>query len=214
MEICCIGDLHGFMPDLGSGDLLIVCGDLTATHTEKEHFKFNEWLENQKYKKIIVVAGNHDTWIEQNGCLGTADYDEQILEYLCDSGTEFEGLKIWGSPWTKTFPNMNPHCKAFTCETEEELSEKWAMIPDDIDILITHSPPYGIRDKNIHGECCGSKTLLIECASIKPLIHCFGHLHESYGDLWIPWKKGTKFINCSHVNERYQSVNKPVRIIL
>src|SRR5690606_22101282 len=69
------------------------------------------------------------------------------IEYLCDSGTEFEGLKIWGSPWTKTFLNMNPHCKAFTCDTEEELAEKWDLIPANIDILITHSPPYSILDE-------------------------------------------------------------------
>ncbi len=76
------------------------------------------WLNQQAYVMKIVIGGNHDGILQREG--------NQLLkwaancDYLCDSGTEFEGLKIYGSPWTKTFPGMNPHCMAFTCETEEE----------------------------------------------------------------------------------------------
>lgn len=215
MIIDCISDLHGYYPELEGGDLLIVAGDLTSSHTEKEHFQFNEWLENQKYKKIILISGNHDTWIEQNECAGFADFDGQKVEHICDSGTEFKGLKIWGSPWTKTFEGMNPHCKAFTCETEDQMYAKFVQIPSDTDILITHSPPYGIFD-HCQNENVGDLTLRNIVLSKERLpnlkLHIFGHIHECGGreaDLI-----SCKFVNASYVNEEYQPVNKPIRVIL
>lgn len=212
MIIDCIADLHGHFPKLEGGDLLIVAGDLTARDKDVEYFEVFSWISKQKYRKKIVIAGNHD-----NRIFNHVNFPNHF-EYLCDSGTEFEGLKIWGTPWTKTFEGMNPKCKAFTCDTEEELAEKWQMIPDDIDILITHSPPYGIYDSvrrfpNDIPENTGSKYLSDKFRGSTILkLHIFGHIHQHGG------KSGdfgmTKFINCSHVNERYQPVNKPVRIVL
>jgi Icc-related predicted phosphoesterase len=227
MIIDCISDLHGYYPKLEGGDLLIVAGDLTARHTLGEFQQFKEWVDKQNYKKKIVIAGNHDNFcvpyeIEYPGIIldGRCPY----YEYLCDSGTEFEGLKIWGSPWTLKFPGMNPHCMAFTCETEEELAEKWALIPDDTDILITHSPPLAIFDRNVDGQYCGSPSLCGLLGHLNLKLHVFGHIHECGGSIQYPVKQdglpnyfdftNTIFVNASHVNEHYQSVNKPVRVIL
>ncbi len=210
MIIDCCSDFHGHYPKLDGGDLLIVAGDLTARDTEIEYLKFFEWLTLQKYRKIIFIAGNHDNYLQSYN----PTYANHI-QYLCDSGTTFENLRIYGSPWTKKFEGMNPRCMAFTCDTEEELSEKWQKIPDDVDILVTHGPPFGIFDETFDKRLVGSTSLLIRLAETKPLVHCFGHIHEKGGkDMWLPWKRGTTLVNCSLVNERYQPVNKPVRIIL
>lgn len=212
MIIDCISDLHGFYPKLEGGDLLIVAGDLTANNRVREYYAFSKWIKSQSYKKKIVIGGNHDTEVQLH------EWDEIPIdfEYLCDSGTEFQGLKIWGSPWTKTFEGMNPHCMAFTMDTEEELAEKWAMIPDDIDILVTHSPPMYARDyttikdsKIIPGY--GSYSLSVRVGRLKPMLHVFGHIHESYG---TDKNSATMFINASHVNEHYKPVNQPIRVIL
>jgi len=223
MIVDVISDLHGFYPKLDGGDLLIVAGDLTGRDDEKEYFEFHDWLERQDYKRMIVIAGNHDNWIEKHGTIGFPDFDGKKMEYLCDFGTEFEGLKIWGSPWSKTFPGMNPHCKAFTKDTDEELAEKWALIPDDIDILITHSPPYGVLDMvrrytypATTSEYVGSWSLMAALERVKPRIHVFGHIHEHGGQQVLLKHDGpnTICVNASYVNERYQPANKPVRIIL
>lgn len=224
MIIDCISDLHGHYPKLEGGDLLIVAGDLTARDTLDEHADFKLWLYEQPYRKKIIIAGNHD-----NHFVGLpsdpyifSSYNkktgEQLsyAEYLCDSGTEYEGLRIWGSPWTKTFPGMNPHCKAFTCDTEEELVEKWALIPTNIDILITHGPMFQILDANKDGCPCGSTSLRDHIDRIKPRFHIFGHIHEQGGQQLMYKHTGpnTWCANCSYVNERYEPVNKPVRIEL
>ena len=219
MIIDCISDLHGHYPELEGGDLLIVAGDLTAHDLSYERLLFLEWLAEQDYKKKIWIAGNHD-----NSLLGMSfkKTREDAAEYLCDSGTEFEGLRIWGSPWTKTFPGMNPHCKAFTCETEEELAAKWALIPDDIDILVTHSPPQGIGDwVQIEDgiQCVGSASLQKRLEDGLPnlRLHCYGHIHEGYGIRKPPYRwnnQRIRLLNASYVNEHYKPVNKPIRIAL
>lgn len=215
MIIDCVADLHGFFPKLDGGDLLIVAGDLTARDTfdELQFFKF--WLLDQDYKKKIFIAGNHDNLLKKL----YVDKSEDKVEYLCDSGTEFEGLKIWGTPWTRTFKGMNPHCKAFTFDTEKELSEKWALIPPDTNILISHSPSFGnydwikTEDQNI-GPSVGSLTLWMYMLTMIPhlKLHVTGHIHEAYGN--SKHANGIHLVNASHVNERYKPVNKPVRIIL
>jgi len=216
MIVDCVADLHGYCPKLEGGDLLIVAGDLTRRDTEGEHFDFSEWVDIQPYKKKIVISGNHDNHVNP-----LYIDSSRRCQYLCDSVTEFEGLKIWGSPWTKTFEGMNPRCKAFTVDLEEDLAETFDLIPDDVDILITHSPPYLVLDKTERGESVGSKALLGTLnARIKPKLHVFGHIHECGGKRMILRRPGygsennTICVNASHVNERYDPVNPPMRIIL
>jgi Icc-related predicted phosphoesterase len=206
-----ISDLHGHYPELEGGDLLIVAGDLTARDQPHEYAEFIEWIQKQKYTKKIVITGNHDGFIEAySQWAALADLG---FEYLFDSVTEFEGLKIWGSPWTKTFPGMNPHCKAFTVDTEEELYDKFVQIPHDTDILVTHSPPASHLDRTIQGFNVGSSSLkcITQNNRIWPQLWVWGHIHESYG---IEYVSDSIFVNASIVNERYQPVNKPIRIVL
>ena len=222
LKIDLLSDLHGFYPELPGGDLLIVAGDLTARDTHAEYLKFYSWLHKQKYKHYIFIAGNHDNLIQKGEVLTTSLAD---TTYLCDSGTQFEGLKLWASPWTKTFPGMNPKCKAFTVDTEEELAGKLSLIPEDTDILITHSPLYGILDEVDFSEGysiavhVGSTSLRTRVGELRLKLHVFGHVHEGYGTYrsnleFIDRPGWPIYVNASHVNERYEPVNKPIRIEL
>lgn len=220
MIIDCIADLHGKYPEMKGGDLLIVAGDWTARHTFNEFaFEFITWLGKQPYKKKVVIAGNHDTMLDE----GVEKAFDGIADYLEDSGLEYEGFKIWGSPWSLWFPEINRRCTAFTGD-EALLKEKYSKIPLDVDILITHSPPLGIMDevdsvtkwgtKRLH---VGSESLhhLLYCQKIRPKLHVFGHIHEGYGHIEkMMDMPGVQFINASYVDENYQPSNQPIRIIL
>lgn len=218
MIIDCISDLHGHYPKLDGGDLLIIAGDLTSSDSGLEHLDFIKWLCEQKYEKKVFILGSHDNYVSFNDPVE----DARGFSYLCDSGTEFGGLKIWGSPWTTKFPGINPHCCAFTVDTDKDLQKKYDLIPEDTDILITHNPPISVLDKTIDNKFVGSLSLSIQIGSLQNLkLHVFGHVHESYGKIdpaaYLPnFFDVTKHysVNASHVNERYQPVNKPVRIIL
>jgi Icc-related predicted phosphoesterase len=123
-----------------------------------------------------------------------------------DSGTEYKGLKIWGSPHTPTFFNWH-----FMKDRGEEIKKHWDMIPTDTDILITHGPSCGVRDKNRQMQNCGCEDLRDKLLELKNLkLHAFGHIHESYGST----KEKYISVNASIMNEHYQSVNKPLRIEL
>jgi Icc-related predicted phosphoesterase len=247
MIIDCIADLHGHYPALEGGDLLIVAGDLTARDTKDNWNTFEMWLFDQNYKNKIIIGGNHDNFLQTMDEHRMWKYWDKVgITYLCDSGTEFEyeyfidhpasnehvsidvlmsekkKLKIWGSPWTLKFPGQNPHAMAFTCDTEEELVEKWAMIPEDTDILITHSPPIGVLDRTVDNRFVGSVSLSAQLGFLSNLkLHVFGHIHEAYGKIDPPACLPNYFdvckhysVNASHVNERYQPVNKPIRVRL
>lgn len=222
MKITCVADLHGYKPKLSGGDLLILAGDYTAADKLTQWAEFFRWLKEQSYDKKILIAGNHDNLFENGFPKNQKEADDlkEVIdfldigvdfEYLCDSGTEYKGLKIWGSPWSMKFYGMNPKCMNFTANSEFELLDKWKMIPKDIDLLITHTPPYVMLDMNVDGENCGNYELhkLLGAKILKPKLHIFGHIHEAYGQ-----KKyhKTTFINCSYVNEKYKPVNKPIDI--
>lgn len=218
MIIDCVSDLHGHFPKLEGGDLLIVAGDLTGRDTFNENLDFEKWVEEQKYKKVIVIGGNHDNVLEQDGHLGIGDYNGKRSEYLCDSGIDFQGFKIWGSPWTLKFQGQNPRAMAFCLGTEKQLAEKWSLIPDSTDILVTHSPPNGILDEvNNRWKCgvrSGSLSLKERVVELDLKLHVFGHIHGSYGKTTPSLETQTIFVNASHVDEEYRPINKPIRIIL
>lgn len=218
MIIDCISDLHGELPTLEGGDMLIIAGDMTGSDKVIQWKNFFDWFEDQDYKKKVFIGGNHDNYL--TACLSSSKAEDMGLreelwyDYLCDTGTEYEGIKIWGSPWTKTFKGINPHCTAFTCASDEEICQKWHLIPENIDILVTHSPPYFVLDQNKHGEHCGSTSLHNELMRIKPKFHIFGHIHENGGKKMILKTPGHDItcINASIMNEYYDPVNNPVRI--
>lgn len=220
MIIDCISDLHGFYPDLEGGDVLIVSGDLTANDKPIQYDQFAAWIDRQKYTKKVLIAGNHDNFFKNKKFEEVQDSYKHInVDYLCESKTEFEGLKIWGSPWTPRFFGMNPKCMAFTYFDESWFYDEVLMnIPLDTDILITHGPAYGILDKTNKGASVGSKSLQTWLKYVaRPMLHVFGHIHESYGTEKVFPRYNNKMmisVNASVVNERYEHVNKPIRIIL
>lgn len=204
MLIDCVSDLHGFQPQLVGGDILIICGDLTARNTKDEYTRFISWLSKLPYRCKIVIAGNHDGLIEK----GTVTIGNDQIHYLCDSGYEFEGIKIWGSPWTPTFLNWY-----FMKDRGDPIKEKWDLIPSDTDILVTHGPPYGIFDETVDEIRVGCEDLKKAVQErIKPRIHCFGHIHECGGS--ISEMDGITYVNCSYIDEHYRPVNSPIRLIL
>jgi Icc-related predicted phosphoesterase len=209
MDICLISDLHGYRPQLGKGDLLIIAGDLNAWDKPSEYIEFNEWLSQQNFKKIIVIGGNHDVYLEKNFSKGSQPFES--AEYLYDSVTEFEGLKIFGSPFTTKFPGQNKQCMAFSVHSDFQLKDHFDLIPEGTDILITHSPPHGILDQCANGRV-GSEMLRQAILKVKPRLCCFGHIHEEGGkSIKI---NDTTFINASVVNEFYQNVHKPTHFEL
>ena len=226
MIIDCISDLHGYYPKLEGGDLLLLAGDYTMSGKLVQWADFFGWLREQPYEKKVLVAGNHDNFCSSGFPKNQIEADElkEVIdfldidvdfEYLCDSGTEYKGAKIWGSPWSLWFNGINQKCMAFT-GSEEDLKQKYEEIPTDIDILITHSPPYGILDINQRNQHCGStelRNIVISRRRLSNLkLHVFGHIHECGARNYSTTL--CNFVNCSFVDESYNPIHGAQRIIL
>ena len=205
VNICCVSDLHGMLPDIPDCDLLFIAGDIVPLWAQNNRdisyawldSSFREWLLKLFNRGIITVgiAGNHDFVFEDG-------YFPRNLfwKYLQDEQVEFKGLKIWGTPWQPTFYNW-----AFNAE-EEVLEQKWDMIPKDTDVIIVHGPPYlhGDRVKDTH---VGSPSLLRKIKEIKPKLVVCGHIHESYGCYHVD---NSVVVNCCLVNDSYKLTRKPI----
>jgi Icc-related predicted phosphoesterase len=163
--------------------------------------QFLEWFSNTEFEHKIFIAGNHDFGFEEQTDIAQ-EYKNLGITYLFDNDITIDGIKFYGSPWQPEFHNW-----AFNLPRGEELASKWEKIPDDVDILITHGPAYGILDYAPIGGHVGCEELYRKIAEVKPKIHVCGHIHDGYGQKTMG---GIEFLNASVLNDRYEYAHKPI----
>jgi Icc-related predicted phosphoesterase len=206
-RIVLLSDTHNCNEQISvpDGDILIHAGDATNRGQIDEIFLFNEWFANLPHKHKIFVAGNHDWLFEKRPKYAQSLLAANVI-YLQDSAIEIEGLKIYGSPWQPAFFDW-----AFNLQRGEQLAKKWALIPEDIDVLITHGPPFGILDETPRGDFAGCEELRKRVEVVRPRLHVFGHIHFGYG---AAEKFGVRFVNASNCDEDYLPTNPAIVIDL
>lgn len=206
MIVVCISDTHGMhrqIKELPYGDVLIHAGDGLGVGTLAELEDLDDWFGGLPHPHKIVIAGNHDWCFEDQP--ETARQLVKNAVYLQDSGVEIEGIRFWGSPWTPFFRNW-----AFNLPRGNALAKRWAQIPDDTDVLITHGPPWGILDEvkaRFQLERVGCKDLRERVLKLKIQAHVFGHVHEGYGQTWDGEQR---YVNACTCNLRYEPVNEAI----
>lgn len=199
IKIWHISDTHNKHSELkipeNNIDLVIHSGDCSNKRepilNEIEVRNFLTWFHRLTIKHKILVAGNHDTSIE-NGLVSKEEIQQHGVIYLEHNSIELLGLKIFGSPYTPSFGNG----WAYNVR-RDRLHEYWKDIPDNTDIIVTHGPPKGILDLAYHTvnekevlEYCGDLALLKRIKDINPKLHCFGHIHDNEDN----FNSGTKTI--------------------
>jgi len=160
--------------DVPDGDLLIHCGDMTNRGSAPELQDVNEWLGTLPHPHKMVIAGNMDQRLEGK----PKQIKQQFLSnavYVEDELVELAGLSIWGSPYTPKF------CGGFQLADASEAQAKWAAIPEAIDIVVTHGPPYGALDL-VGMAHVGDLSLRERLQKVRPRYHFFGHIHEEGGN--------------------------------
>ncbi|MEM9490009.1 MAG: metallophosphatase domain-containing protein [Myxococcota bacterium] len=180
MRIVAVADTHGFEANLSpvpDGDLFIHAGDLLRMGRLSELEPVAAWIRALPHRHKVVVAGNHDWCFIDDPRSARALLGPTVI-YLEDSAAEIAGLRLWGSPWQPEY-----HSWAFNLPRGTALAEKWAMIPADTDVLITHGPARGLGDRVYldQHEGCGDLRAALE--RVQPMLHLCGHIHED-GGLW------------------------------
>lgn len=210
MKTTFISDTHGQHESVtklisGETELLIHAGDVSKLGTLPEVQSFLDWFEDLPVKHKVFIAGNHDFLLERSRTLFRSLLENySTFHYLEDSEIEIEGIRIWGSPVSPFFFNW-----AFNEHRGAPIRRYWEMIPEGLDILVTHGPPFGVLDKTARGEAVGCEDLFEIIEKTKPRYHVFGHIHEAYG---IFKNQHTTFINASVLNLKYELKNLPIRI--
>lgn len=207
MKLVAISDIHGYlipeeqMPD---GDLLVIAGDVCpfkGGHSIKTQTKwlidnFSSWLRlmKKKYGQVVWIGGNHDFALDEiDAAWGTPSG----TVYLRDMTVKVNGLVIHGTPWSVEFGRW-----AFM-KPDMDLIDYYASIPDDAEIVVSHTPPWSVLDANRNGNPCGSKALLDKLDTLANLkwVIC-GHIHEEGGGI-AELSSGAKVANVSILDEFY-----------
>lgn len=204
MKLICIGDTHNKHREMKipHGDILIHVGDFTEAGTKLETLAFLDWFTKQPHKYKIFIAGNHDFYMEK---LSSRTIKKMLPEnafYLEDDGVVIEGIKFWGSPVT---PGNGTW--AFNHERGSQIRKHWSKIPENTQVLITHTPPYSIKDTLNNKQHIGCEELFNRIKQLQLQFHIFGHLHNNFGKTTI---SPTTFINASSLDDQYRFFHSPI----
>lgn len=242
-ELKCIflSDTHGHLPDIDECDVVGICGDIVPLDIQRDTIKsvvwfsreFVPWAMRLNCKRVIFIAGNHDFFLQdivrnrfkgRESIFSKSNQENMAAEiireslalpekivYLQDTEYEFCGFRFYGTPWIPTLRNW-----AFYKDTDE-LAEKFAGIPENIDVLMTHSPGKGVNDTGVAKEVLGfpeygSKELTDALLNIRtqnrPKLWVCGHIHT--GEHMLTEFDGISVANVSIKNESYKQAFLPL----
>lgn len=193
-------------------DVVLHCGDLTQESRLKEFRTAIRLLKSIDAPLKLVIAGSHDFTLDtptfrrktedirpfldmklmerEYGAFGEA---RQLVHEAADAGITFldEGthhfalangahLTVYASPYT-------PSIDDWGFQYDLRQGHEWP-IKNDVDIVMTHGPPLGIFDLQ-GSRRIGCPQLFKAVADAKPLMHCFGKVHDNWGARLVQWRR-------------------------
>ncbi|KAK1229409.1 hypothetical protein PQX77_007529 [Marasmius sp. AFHP31] len=203
----CMSDTHSNIYTVPKGDVLLHSGDLSSWGEKDQLKETIDWIGSlEGFQVKVLIGGNHDLCLDEElwssrfrgsqTSAGEKEHEEAMelitgeeavkkgIYYLEHERLDFttkEGRKwvIYGSPAAPVYA-----LGAFQYKNSEEAEEIYQFIPDNTDILLTHTPPHGILDKTRKGKLAGCQVLknVLDSGRLGSLrLHVFGHIHEGYG---------------------------------
>ncbi len=223
MKIILISDTHGICNIkelLGNetADLLIHAGDLNANRPR------DPWGMEKTIKQAVddiyslpgirnklIVAGNHETILDPKhwSYVESNEISRVIIEPTIK---EVEGIKILVTPTAPEFFNWG-----FSEDHYGEQLIELSKTVESVDIIVSHSPPYGYGDRvngengELSEEHVGSLIINDLIKKLKPKFVVCGHIHEDRGE-FLHENGLTKIINASMVDESYSKIHDPIII--
>lgn len=198
MKICGISDIHGnLLENVPECDVLCIAGDVITLNAQRnfdasEYWwknRFITWVMQLPCKKVIIVPGNHDFYLEnlyttnrwEEFCDYMAINTEEKLYFLIDQSFEYEGIKFYGTPWINPIDFQRNKWAFENYDFNDD--NPYSKIPE-CDVLITHDSP--IKNKLLNIE-----------SWYKCKYHFYGHWHDGESKL----SEGK--YNCSRLNDYY-----------
>lgn len=202
MKIYHISDTHSYHNLLNINeseiDVIVHTGDGTnyrdPIRNEKEFFDFINWYAQVLVKNRIYIPGNHDSWVATFERQAKREFEDRGIIYLNKKEITIDGVKFYGDGISPTFGNW-----VFMAD-RSKMHKHWDLIPEDVNVLLTHTPPKGILDlsENRNGriEMCGCSALFKKVRKLDNIkLHAFGHIHCLIDDCEILTNDGWKDYN-------------------
>lgn len=189
-KLALISDTHGMLPSpetFHGADAIVHAGDIGPDYLVTDWITkvFLPWREALPCP-LYATLGNHD-FPDKWGIIREHLLIDQV-ENVC-------GLKTWFSPWSPKFFDWA------WMRDEDQLVDLYSQIPDDVEMIVSHSPAWQILDK-IDLRHCGSVTLNERIWQLKKLKYVVcGHIHAARGQLIF---NNVYFFNVSSVDEMYE----------
>lgn len=213
-------DFHGYLPKVEPVDVFCIVGDISPLSFQFNMPKMQEWLMNDFVNwvnaipadKVVLVAGNHDVWFERASEYKLFDLEKATnfkLKYLKNEpwnyiGSDGESWSFFGTPYCHIFGQWPFMRDSYT------LTGHFSAIPDVVDIIISHDPPFGINDVDVINEKLsyhsndmshvGNVELAERLKNVDFKLLMCGHIHSGNHTL------EDKCVNVSLLNERYSPV--------
>jgi Icc-related predicted phosphoesterase len=155
-------------------------------------------------KNVEKVAKKEDVDV----IINAGDFVSDVFAKKVLDETKFTTFVVHGN-WDVNLKTRNKKVSILVNEVKEYegfyfLGIDWGhyneikKLAKDIDpkrlILISHDPPFGILDLTFFGGNAGILELRKVVEKIRPVLHVFGHIHESAGFLV---HKGTLYVNAA-----------------
>jgi Icc-related predicted phosphoesterase len=197
-------------------DVLLHTGDLTNFGEMEALRESVKMLGTIEAELKLVIAGNHDISLDATPRVENmsdeeyAKYHEAALEIMTGPSAKKAGityvqegtytftlsngatLRVYASPYTAgsggwAFPYEPLEDRFNDAKQTNQTSIAKNPISSGVDIVMTHGPPHSILDQ-VDGQNLGCPNLLHAVSRTRPLMHCFGHIHEGHGANIVTWK--------------------------
>ena len=231
LRVAAISDIHGYFPIIEEpADILLIAGDISPLEIQFNKPKMKIWLETEfaywikslPVDRVFLIAGNHDSYLEsisktnilalQQACVKLTYLKNEVCDYVDSYGQVWT---IFGTPYCHIFGNW-PFMRS-----EEYMTEKFKQIPDEVDIIISHDPPFAAGDVDVILEApqhrfermfthLGNDPLRDRIEKVNYKLLVCGHIHGGSHDFNEEWKS----VNVSYLNEYYEPHYDPFYITL
>jgi len=222
MNMVAISDSHcqQLKLKIPKGDVIVHGGDALSYGTKEEFEDFISWYDGLEFQHLLYTPGNHDWFVYNNTAMAKKMCSDRGITLLVDEEITIDGVRIYMTPWTPEFCGwayMREDHEAESLDGEEGLGKYFDLIPDGLDVLVSHGPPYGYLDAAPSAPHVGSKELLKAIMRAKPKLVLVGHIHEGAkqgdgeGNDYIYHEDGkiTHIANISVLDGRYRLGAKP-----
>jgi Icc-related predicted phosphoesterase len=177
MRVLAFSDLHrdvamaeAVVRESGNADVVVGAGDFA---TRGLGLRDTLAILRRMIIPFVLVPGNHDDLAELR--MDTADWP--LAHVLHGQSVALDGVAFFGIGYGSGVVDPEPWNIALD---ESEATQLLTQCPERA-VLVSHSPPYGVADRQPDGRRDGSRALRDAVLLRQPRITICGHVHNGWG---------------------------------